>query len=50
MCTSMADMQSPTAEIWRGKKIELDRGPIAQRDGRPSDYRWRPLFNSAKFG
>jgi len=22
----------------------------AQRDGRPADYRWRPLFNATKFG
>ena len=22
----------------------------AQRDGRPAEYRWRPLFNTAKFG
>jgi len=22
----------------------------AQRDGRPSEYRWHPLFNAAKFG
>ena len=22
----------------------------AQRDGRLAEYRWRPLFNSAKFG
>jgi len=22
----------------------------AKRDGRPAEYRWRPLFNSAKFG
>ena len=21
----------------------------AQRDGRPAEYRWRPLFNAAKF-
>ena len=21
----------------------------AQRDGRPVEYRWRPLFNAAKF-
>jgi len=21
----------------------------AQRDGRPAEYRWRPLFNVAKF-
>ena len=23
---------------------------IAQRDGRPAEHRWRPLFNAAKFG
>jgi len=22
----------------------------AQRDGRPAERRWRPLFNAAKFG
>jgi len=22
----------------------------AQHDGRPVEYRWRPLFNAAKFG
>jgi len=22
----------------------------AQRDGRPAEYRWRPLFNARKFG
>jgi len=22
----------------------------AQRDGRPDEYRWRPLLNAAKFG
>jgi len=22
----------------------------AQRDGRPAQHRWRPLFNAAKFG
>jgi len=22
----------------------------AQRDGRPAEYRWLPLFNAAKFG
>jgi len=21
-----------------------------QRDGRPAEYRWRPLFSAAKFG
>ena len=56
----MVDIQSPTAEIRRGvKKIETkEDGKIeitrmwanAQRDGRPAEYRWRPLFNAAKFG
>jgi len=22
----------------------------AQRDGRPAEHRWRPLFNAGKFG
>ena len=28
---------------------KLECGPNAQRDGRPAEYRWRPLFNAAKF-
>jgi len=31
-----------------GWKVEM--GANAQRDGRPAEYRWRPLFNAAKFG
>jgi len=49
MCGSMADIQSAAAEIRRGKK-ELEMWANAQRDGRPAEYRWRPLFNAAKFG
>jgi len=49
MCGSMADIQSATAEIRRGKK-ELEMWVNAQRDGRPTERRWRPLFNAAKFG
>ena len=30
------------------KKLEMWAN--AQRDGRPEKYRWRPLFNTAKFG
>jgi len=30
------------------KKLEMWAN--AQRDGRPAKYRWRPLFNAAKFG
>ena len=54
MCGSMADIQSAAAEIRRGKKEErkkeLEMSANAQRDGRPAEYRWRRLFNAAKFG
>jgi len=30
-------------------KIKLEMWANAQRDGRPAEYRWRPLFNAAKF-
>ena len=30
--------------------IQLELWANAQRDGRPAEYRWRPLFNAAKFG
>jgi len=32
------------------KLLKLEMWANAQRDGRPADYRWRPLFNAAKFG
>jgi len=31
-------------------KFTLEMWANAQRDGRPAKYRWRPLFNAAKFG
>ena len=31
-------------------KVKLEMRANAQRDGRPAEYRWRPLFNAAKFG
>ena len=52
MCASMADIQSATAEIRRGKKKEEEEleWANAQRDGHPAEHRWRPLFNAPKFG
>ena len=50
MCRSMVDIQAVAAEIRRGKKrkkTELEMWANAQRDGRPAEYRWRPLFNAA---
>ena len=32
------------------KETELEMWANAQRDGRPAEYRWRPLFKAAKFG
>ena len=31
-------------------KDKLEMRANAQRDGRPAEYRWHPLFNAAKFG
>ena len=31
-------------------KIELEMWANDQIDGRPAEYRWRPLLNAAKFG
>jgi len=31
-------------------KLKLEMWANAQRDGRPAEYKWRPLFNTAKFG
>ena len=36
--------------IGEEKKKELEMWANAQRHGRPAEYRWRPLFNAAKFG
>ena len=30
--------------------MKLEMWANAQRDGRPAEYRWHPLFNAAKFG
>jgi len=32
------------------QQLRLEMWANAQRDGRPAEYRWRPLFNAAKFG
>jgi len=50
MCRSMADIQSATAEIRGGDKDRTRMWANPQRDSRPAEYRWRPLFNAAMFG
>jgi len=32
------------------KDNQLEMWANAQRDGRPAEYRWRPLIKAAKFG
>jgi len=34
--------------LWRGGGGRM--WADAQRDGRPAEYSWHPLFNAAKFG
>jgi len=34
----------------KSKYTKLEMWANAQRDGRPAEYRWRPLYNAAKFG
>ena len=55
LCQSMVNIQSPTAEIRRGKKKKKKQDETrmwanARPNGRPAEHRWRPLFNAAKFG
>jgi len=46
--THLYSFISNWSTLW---KTELTRmWANAQRDGRPAEYRWRPLFNIAKFG
>jgi len=41
-------MQQPA--IGQQNKQKLEMWANAQRDGHSAEYRWRPLFNAAKFG
>jgi len=34
-------------ETWPQNQLKLEIWANAQRDGRPAEYRWRPLFNAA---
>jgi len=38
--TNANEKEQPQTRMWSD----------AQRDGRPAEYRWRPLLNAAKFG
>jgi len=47
MCGSMVDVQSAMAMIRQGKKEQTRMWADVERDGRPAEYRWCPLFNTA---
>jgi len=46
MIRSKHYLKGPKIEIW----LLTTMWANVQRDGRPAEYRWRPLFNAAKFG
>ena len=39
-----------TAKFGGKRILKLEMWASAQCDGHPAEYRWRPLFNAAKFG
>jgi len=43
-------MKATGEEMNTRKLYKLEMWANAQRDGRPAEYRWHPLFNAAKFG
>jgi len=45
----LTDFQNPFA-IRLSNKFATRMWANVQRDGRPAEHRWRPLFNAAKFG
>jgi len=46
----VSDLLARRTIINNGKLKVTRMWANAQRDGRPAEYRWRPLFNAAKFG
>jgi len=38
------------SNVKKQRKRKLEIWANAQRDGRPAEYRWRPLFKATKFG
>ena len=47
-CGELFDLTDCTARaVWEVPLKQLEMWANAQRDGRPVEYRWRPLFNAA---
>ena len=49
LLTELTDV-SIDAVVTLAKQKQTRMWANAQRDGRPSEYRWRPVLNAAKFG
>jgi len=45
--TTVWAITEATTSNWKIQLLEMLAN--AQRDGRPAEYRWHPLFNAAKF-
>jgi len=43
-------VEAAAAALQAKKQIKTRMWANAQRDVSPAEYRWRPLFNAAKFG
>jgi len=48
LCCQSNETRAPIANPPNSAQLEMWAN--AQSDGRPAEYRWRPLFNAAKFG
>jgi len=52
--TTVTKTKTKFQDFWSTRrKLKLNNTRMwtnAQRDGRPAEYRWRPLFSAAKFG
>jgi len=46
----MSKISQPTLRNRQTDLVPTRMWADAQRDGRPAEYRWRPLFNAAKYG
>jgi len=46
----VAKTRSRPKKLMSSISQKLEMWANAQRDGRPAEYSWRPLFNAAKFG
>jgi len=49
-CSRDTQKETEKRKLHKQTYTKLEMWANAQRDGRPAEYSWRPLFNAAKFG